>query len=95
MESYFDEKIQGMVVHKTRNWIVSVHPMIFNDRIILTSHDEYPHSYTAGFCYDKGGAAMLAALIWNPERDFEPLSYKKVACDSRDRPVMVDRMEGR
>ena len=64
--------------------MVSVTPMIFNDRVVLTHRRDYPLFVTAGFCYDKGGAAMLAALMWNPEETERPLGYKKIAYDARE-----------
>lgn len=79
----FDEQIQSLVIKETDEWIVSVTPMIFNDRVILTHRDQYPMTYTAGWCYDKGAAAILAAMAWNPDEEFEPVGYKKIACDSR------------
>lgn len=85
VEPHFDEEIQSTVVYISKEWIVSVTPMIFNDRIVLTSLQEYPRSYTAGWCYQKGGAAMLAALMWDPGEEFEPKGFIKVACDSRVR----------
>lgn len=81
---HFDEKIQSLVVKETEKWIVSVTPMIFNDRVILTGRDQYPHTYTAGYCYDQGGAAILAAMAWDPETEHDPVGFKKKACDSRD-----------
>lgn len=82
---YWDPKMCSMVVKKTEDWIVSVTPMLFNDRICLTSHSDYPYGYTAGWCYDKGPGVVLAAAIWDPETDREPAGYKKLACDSRPR----------
>jgi hypothetical protein len=79
----WDPKLRSYVVRRTDEWIVSVTPMIVNDRVILTHVDEYPWSYTAGWCYDKGGAAFLAARVYNPDTMREPISYKKVAGDSR------------
>lgn len=76
-------EVQTHVVKVTENWIVSVTPMIYNDRICLTSHAEWPDGYTAGFCYDKGGSAALAARVWDPETQREPVGYKKIACDAR------------
>lgn len=71
------------VVKVTDDWIVSVTPMIFNDRICLTDRNEWPNTYTAGFCYDKGGAAILAALAWDPDTEPYPDGFKKIARDSR------------
>lgn len=82
-EPRWDDKIQSLVVSETESWIVSVTPMIFNDRVLLTSKDEYPHTWTAGWCYDKGGAALLAAQAWDPETENEPVGFKKLAGDTR------------
>lgn len=57
--------------------------MIYNDRVVLMKPDEMRRGYTAGFCYDKGGAALMAALVWDPEIDERPAGWKKIACDSR------------
>lgn len=84
LHPYFDEKIGSLVVKENDDWIVSVTPMIVNDRIYLTNrHHDYPIGATAGFCYDKGGSAMLAAMVWDFENDREPPGHKKVAFDSR------------
>lgn len=80
---YLDEPTQSKVVGHFGDWMVSVTPMLFNDRILLTHRDGYPMFVTAGFCYDKGGAAMLAAYMWNPEQTDLPLGYKKIAYDAR------------
>lgn len=72
-----------MVVNETDEWIVSVVPMLFNDRVMLTHRDEYPTFATAGWCYDRGPSAMLAAKAWNPDVTREPLGYKKCAFDAR------------
>lgn len=79
----WSDEAQTHVVKVTEDWIVSVTPMIFNDRICLTSHAEWPDEYTAGFCYDKGGSAHLAALVWDPETQDRPVGFKKIACDAR------------
>ncbi len=80
----WDPKIESMVVQEIGEWIVSVTPMIFNDRILLTHKErDYPYGCTAGWCYDKGGAAVLAALAWNLETEHEPAGFKKMAFDSR------------
>lgn len=69
----------------TEHWVVAVTPMIFNDRVILSARDawEAADGYTAGWCYDKGPGAAIAALAWDPEVDREPAGYKKRACDVR------------
>lgn len=69
----------------TEQWVVAVSPMIFNDRITLTARDEWDanRGYTAGWCYDKGPAAAIAGLMWDPDTEREPAGYKKRACDAR------------
>lgn len=80
---YWDERIESLVYAHHGPWLVSVTPMMFNDRVLLTSRTGYPRQWTAGFCYDKGPAAGLAAMAWNPETQPRPVGYKKVAADSR------------
>jgi hypothetical protein len=79
----WDDAIESLVVKETDDWIVSVTPMIYNDRLLLTMRSQYPTGWTAGWCYNKGGAAILAALAWDPDTQHDPVGYKKVAGDSR------------
>lgn len=83
IEPRIDDQMQSLVIKETDQWIISVTPMLFGDRILMTHRDDYPYGYTAGWCYDKGGAAVLAALVWDPDTDHSPVGYKKVACDRR------------
>ena len=78
----WDEHIESMVVKVVGPWIVSVTPMAFNDRVLLTHIAQYPTSWTSGFCYDKGAAAALAATVWEPTRDPRPVGFKKVAAEN-------------
>lgn len=82
----WNAEIASQIVAVTEHWIVSVTPMIYNDRVVLSrlERDEWRTGYVAGFCYDKGGSAILAALAWDPEVDREPVGYKKVAADARN-----------
>lgn len=75
----WDEPMKSYVIHRTGPWIVSVSPMLFNSRVLLTHVAEYPLSWTAGFCYDKGPAAPLAAAAWDPLATPRPVGFKKVA----------------
>jgi hypothetical protein len=59
-------------------YYIQIMPMIFNDRIVMTPAS-CPYVYDHGWCFTKGGAAILAALIWNPQTEAEPLGYKKRA----------------
>jgi hypothetical protein len=84
LEPGWCEDIGSMVVKVTENWIVSVTPMIYNDRVLLSDrHGSWRLGWVAGFCYDKGGAAALAAMAWDPETERYPVGYKKIAGDSR------------
>lgn len=55
-------------------WVVLIAAMGFNDRVILAEPDGTPHY---GWCFPKGGAAHLAALVWDPNADGEPLGHIK------------------
>ena len=79
----FNPDIGGAVVKITEHWVVAVVPMIYNDRITLSRHHEWRTGWSAGFCYDKGVAAALAAMAWDPETEQYPLGYKKIAGDAR------------
>lgn len=79
----WDAQLKSYIVRRTEEWVVSVTPMIFNDRIVLTHVSEYPYAWTAGWCYDKGGAAFLAAHVYDPDTMQEPVGYKKLAADRR------------
>lgn len=83
---YWDNNIESLVYahHGPHSeWIVSVTPMAYNDRILLTHRDRYPRLWVAGFCYDKGPAAGLAAATWDPTTQPRPAGYKKIAADER------------
>lgn len=55
-------------------WAVKITAMIFNDRLVLS--DESPLGGPRyGWCFPKGGAAHLAAAVWDPETEGEPAGY--------------------
>lgn len=81
---YFDERIESVVYGHHGPWLVSVSPQLVNDRILLTHRDEYPMQWTAGFCYDKGPSAGLAAAVWDPLTERYPVGFKRIAVDGRD-----------
>lgn len=57
-------------------YLIDVCPMLVNDRLVLTPETcEYVYDY--GWCYPKGGAALLAARAWDPETQAEPPWYIK------------------
>lgn len=78
-EPRWDDAMQSLIVKESDEWIVSVTPMIFNDRVLFSLRSDYPLGWTAGWCYDKGGAAVLAAAAWDPDTQHEPVGHKKVA----------------
>jgi len=90
---HWDDAMASWVVKESPEWIVSVTPMLYNDRLLFTTRQEYPHSWTAGWCYDKGGAAMLAAIAWDPDTERDPVGFKKVAGDLRP-PVAREDQHG-
>jgi hypothetical protein len=57
-------------------WLIQVCPMLFNDRLVLTPQDN-PLVYDYGWCFPKGGAAVLAAMVWDPATQAEPVGYIK------------------
>lgn len=57
---------------------IDVMPMIYNTRLVLTP-EASPFGYDHGWCYPKGGAAILAAYTWDPETEAEPAGYTKRA----------------
>lgn len=63
-------------------YLVQIVPMIFNDRVVLTPEDA-SDVYDYGWCYPKGGAAVLAMVAWNPETEAEPAGYIKAVVDGR------------
>jgi hypothetical protein len=63
-------------------WIVQVLPMLYNDRLVLTP-EQHPLIYDYGWCYPKGPAAILAAHIWDPEMEAEPVGYIKAILPGR------------
>lgn len=83
VEPRWDDATQSLIVKESDEWIVSVVPMIFNDRILFSWRTEYPVCWSAAWCYDKGGVAALAAAAWDPDTEHSPSGYKKVAADSR------------
>jgi hypothetical protein len=82
-DPYFDAQIGSLVIKESADWIVSVTPMIFNDRVLLTMRQDYPFTVTAGWCYDKGPAAVLAAQAWDPDTEPTPAGFKKEAFNAR------------
>ncbi len=57
-------------------YLIQIMPMAFNDRLVMT-----PKSclgvYDYGWCFPKGAAPLLAAMVWNPQREAEPKGFIK------------------
>lgn len=84
----FDPAIEAWVVRVSDSWVVAVVPMLFNHRITITALDEYPRTYTAGWCYPDAATAYLAALDYRPDDQpprpgfNEPVGFLKRAGDN-------------
>lgn len=63
-------------VGETASAFIEVVPMLFNDRIIVVPK-EAPLTYGRFWCYQKGGAAIFAALAWDGSDDTEPVGWIK------------------
>ena len=72
------QTLNGMAMKMAGEEVVLICPMIFNDRIVIQTGIDSP-CYDHGWCYDKGGAAVIAALVWDPLTEAEPPGYKKRA----------------
>lgn len=80
---YWDHTFQGWLIKETDEWFVMVVPMIFNDRIVFGPQSGRHVGYDYGWCYDKGVAAIMAAMVWDPDVSGEPVGYKKAATGHR------------
>lgn len=63
-------------VQETETAYIEVAPMMFNDRVMVVPKDS-PFTYGRYWCYQKGGAAILAALAWDGADDTEPVGWIK------------------
>jgi hypothetical protein len=75
--------VGGVPVKIIGDALVLVTPMIVNDRVVLASVSGWHGGFIAGWCYDKGVAAYLAALAWDPVSEPRPAGFKKEAYDAR------------
>lgn len=80
----WDERLGGWIMKRDQVWIVSVSPMLYNDRVCLTHVEEYPWFYVGGWCYEPGAAAYLAAAAWDPNEMHRPVGWKKEAAARED-----------
>lgn len=72
----------AVTVGEWGGYLVQILPMIFNDRLVLTP-ERARGVYDYGWCFAKGGAAMLAAMVWNPATQAEPVGYIKAVIPGR------------
>lgn len=79
----WNSTVCAWVIKRTEHWVVMVTPMLFNDRVLISTHEEMDYFWTAGWCYDKGAAAVLAANAFDPETETDPVGFKKLAADNR------------
>ncbi|MBF9135151.1 hypothetical protein I0C86_40445 [Plantactinospora sp. S1510] len=86
---FFDQPVLGedglVTLGRWGGWLVQVMPMLYNDRLILTPQS-FQSVYDFGWCYPKGGAAELAARVWDPEVQGEPAGFTKAVGNARRRP---------
>ena len=79
--TFYDEVIideyATVTVGEFEDYLIQIAPMAFNDRLVMTPKHLNGMTYDYGWCYDKGGAALLAALVWKPDVEAEPAGYKK------------------
>ena len=72
----FERTRYGWKVLETDTHTIEIWPMLYNDRIVTVPHDS-PMTVDRYWCYDKGGAAHLAAAAWDGSPDSEPVGWKK------------------
>lgn len=66
----------GWRVRETPTHFVEVHRMLFNDRVMTVPRGN-PLLVDRYWCYEPGGAALHAALLWDGGEDTEPVGWKK------------------
>lgn len=88
----WDDRVQAWEISRTERWVVHVSPMLFNNRVYLSTPEQVPYFWTAGWCYDKGATAFLAAMAFDPEVDMDPPGFKKLAADERRTAKQVDEI---
>lgn len=59
-----------------QDYAIQIMPMLFNHRLVMTPDSE-PDTYDFGWCYPDYVSAGLAASVWNPETQAEPVGYIK------------------
>mgnify|MGYP007028434302 CR=1 FL=1 len=72
----WNDLLMGYVVSENENYFVIVRPMLVNDRVIEIEKDEqfFGKRY---WCYPRGGAAFLAAKVWEQDDQTEPIGWIK------------------
>lgn len=79
--SFYDKVVvdeyMTVTIGEWGGYLIQILSMGFNNRIVLAPKGTLVFDY--GWCYDRGPTALMAALIWNPETEAEPVGFKKVA----------------
>src|SRR5690349_781846 len=80
-EPFWCDEVSCWMVKWNEHWVVMILPMLYNDRVVIGFRDDrmFTRGYEAGWCYDKGPAAMLAAMAWEPDTKHTPVGFKKEA----------------
>lgn len=60
---------------KWGGYYIQIIPSVHTNRLVLTPMTGN-RVYAHGWCFDRGPAAALAALAWDPQRQAEPHGYK-------------------
>ena len=66
----------GYRVGETETAFIEVVPMLFNDRVIVVPKSA-PLTVDRHWCFQRGPAAILAALAWDGSDDTEPVGWIK------------------
>lgn len=80
-------------IGETETHIIEVIPMLYNDRIIWAPKRN-PLFVDRFWCYERGAAAVLAALVWDGAADTEPVGWIK-SWDQRYSEEFLARQPGR
>jgi len=91
-EPVWDDRRACWLIKTTEHFDVCLIPMIYNDRVTVGPKGDWT-GYEHGWCYDAGPAALLAALVWDPETQDMPVGFKKQATPGQRRAPRSDTPE--